>query len=199
MIAKKCFHIAFLPIPFLILSLFLSKFYSVFGYIFLLLLLLQAFFIFFFRDLKREIQDGIVSPADGKIIENEGKISIFMSLFDMHVNLMPYDGKISKIRRHEGKHCLAFRNAEKNEKLEIEIDSDIGKIRIFQIAGFFARRIVPYVKEGDFLKKGEKIGIIRFGSRVELILPENCKIIVEKEKKVKAGERIAVTKYKNSS
>ncbi len=192
MIAKKCYHIAFFPFPFLIISFFLSKFYWIFKYIFLLLLLLQAFFIFFFRDLKREIQDGIVSPADGRVMENEGKISIFMSLLDMHVNLMPYDGKISKIIKHEGKHAFAFLQTEKNEKFEIEIESDIGKIRVFQIAGFFARRIVQYVKEGDYLKKGEKIGIIRFGSRIELMLPDNCKICVEKGKKVRAGEKIAV-------
>jgi phosphatidylserine decarboxylase len=197
MIAKKCLHIAFLPLPFLIAFLIISKFYPYFKFIFLIFLILQIFFIFFFRDLKREIHDEIVSPADGRIVEINGKISIFMNLFDMHVNLMPYDGKILKIISYKGEYKPAFGKIEKNYRVEIEIDSNIGKIKIVQIAGFFARRILTYVKEGDYLKKGEKIGIIRFGSRVELILPENCKIVVEKGKRIKAGQTLAITKYKN--
>ncbi|MEM2935329.1 MAG: phosphatidylserine decarboxylase [Candidatus Thermoplasmatota archaeon] len=199
MIAKKCFHIAFLPLPFLLAFIILSKFYPYFKFILFIFLTLQILFIFFFRDLKREIQDGIISPADGKIVEKNEKISIFMNLFDMHVNLMPYDGKIIKIVHYKGEHKPAFSKIEGNQKVEIEIESDIGKIKIIQIAGLFARRIVTYVKEGDYLKKGERIGIIRFGSRVEIILPENCKIVVEKGKKIKAGQTLAITNYKNSA
>ncbi|MEM1514289.1 MAG: phosphatidylserine decarboxylase [Candidatus Thermoplasmatota archaeon] len=192
MIAKKCLHIALFPLPFLIISLVFLKFYEFFKYIFFVFLIFQIFFIFFFRDIKREIQDGIVSPADGKIVESNGKISIFMSLFDMHVNLMPYDGKISKIVHYKGEHKPAFSKIERNEKVEIDIESKIGKIKVVQIAGFFARRIVTYIKEGEYLKKGEKLGIIRFGSRVEIILPENCKIVAEKGKKIKAGQTVAL-------
>ena len=191
MIAKKCIHIAFSPMPLLLLSFFISK------YLFIFFLMLQIFFIFFFRDIKRKIHEGIISPADGRIIENDGKISIFMNLFDMHVNLMPYDGKISKIKHYRGKHLPAYKNVDANHRVEIEIESDIGKIKVVQIAGFFARRIITYVNEGDYLRKGEKIGIIRFGSRVELFLPESCEIIVKRGERIKGGQTVAITKYKN--
>jgi phosphatidylserine decarboxylase len=75
--------------------------------------------------------------------------------------------------------------------MEIEIDSSIGKIKLIQIAGIFARRIIPYVKEGEYVKKGDKIGIIRFGSRVEMYLPERCEIIVSNGQKIKAGQTVA--------
>lgn len=192
MIAKKCLHIALAPLPFLIISFTLLFYNMLFLILFISALACQLFFIFFFRDVKREIKDGIISPADGKIMEANNKISIFMSIFDMHVNLMPCDGKIVKMNYFKGKHAPAFKDVSKNERLEIEIESRIGKIKLIQIAGIFARRIVPYIKEGDKLKKGEKIGIIRFGSRVELYLPADCKVIVRKNQKVKAGETIAI-------
>ncbi len=193
MIAKKCVHIALFPLPFFLIFSILSFFHSTFIAFALIFALLQSFFLYFFRDVEREIEDGVISPADGKIMEVENnKISIFMSLFDMHVNLMPYDGKILKMKHYEGQHKPAFKNVENNERMEIEIESDIGKIKLVQIAGVFARRIIPYIKEGDFVKKGEKIGIIRFGSRVELYLPKNCQIVVKKGKKIKAGKTIAV-------
>lgn len=188
MIAKKCFHIAFIPLPFLLLFLIL-RFYI----LLIIATILQIFFLFFFRDVGREIEGGIISPADGKIMyARNNKISIFMSIFDMHVNLMPYDGRIIKIRHFRGKHLPAYKDVSKNERVEIEIESDIGKIKLIQIAGIFARRIVTYINEGEYVKKGEKIGIIRFGSRVELILPKKCKIIIKEKEKVKAGETVAI-------
>ncbi len=195
MIAKGCVHLALLPLPFFIAFFILSFFYPFLIYIAFLLLLIQIFFLYFFRDMKRDIEDGVISPADGKILyAGRHRISIFMSIFDMHVNLMPYDGKIVSMKYFKGIHKPAYGDVEKNERLEMEIESSIGKIEIVQIAGIFARRIVPYVKEGDFVKKGEKIGIIRFGSRVEVILPESCRVVAKEGKKIKAGEKIAEIK-----
>lgn len=193
MIAKKCLHIALLPLPFFLLFLIFSFFYYVLIPFAFLSFLFQLFFIFFFRDVKRSIGNGIISPADGKILyANGNKISIFMSLFDMHINLMPYDGKIASMKYYKGMHKPAYGNVDKNERLEIKIESEIGEMKLVQIAGIFARRIVPYVKEGDYVKKGHKIGIIRFGSRVELYLPKNCEIIVKRGQKIKAGETMAI-------
>ena len=198
MIAKKCIHIALFPLPFLILSLFLIHFHHLAIIPFSLLLLLQIFFLYFFRDVERHIEDGIISPADGKVLyAGRHSVSIFMSIFDMHVNLMPYDGKIVSMKHIQGSHKPAYGDVEKNERMEIEIESDIGRIKLIQIAGVFARRIVPYIKEGDFVKKGEKIGIIRFGSRVEIILPESCHVVAGEGKKIKAGEKIAEIKQQN--
>ncbi len=198
MIAKKCIHIALFPLPFLILSLFLIHFHHLAIIPFFLLLLLQIFFLYFFRDVERHIEDGIISPADGKVLyAGRHSVSIFMSIFDMHVNLMPYDGKIVSMKHIQGSHKPAYGDVEKNERMEIEIDSNIGRIKLIQIAGVFARRVVPYIKEGDFVKKGEKIGIIRFGSRVEIILPESCHVVAGEGKKIKAGEKIAEIKQQN--
>ena len=198
MIAKKCIHIALFPLPFLILSLFFIHFHHLAIIPFSLLLLLQIFFLYFFRDVGRHIEDGIISPADGKVLyAGRHSVSIFMSIFDMHVNLMPYDGKIVSMKHIYGSHRPAYGDVEKNERMEIEIESDIGRIKLIQIAGVFARRIVPYIKEGDFVKKGEKIGIIRFGSRVEIILPESCHVVAGEGKKIKAGEKIAEIKQQN--
>jgi len=198
MIAKKCIHIALFPLPFLILSLFLIHFHHLAIIPFFLLLLLQIFFLYFFRDVERHIEDGIISPADGKVLyAGRHSVSIFMSIFDMHVNLMPYDGKIVSMKHIQGIHKPAYGDVEKNERMEIEIDSNIGRIKLIQIAGVFARRVVPYIKEGDFVKKGEKIGIIRFGSRVEIILPESCHVVAGEGKKIKAGEKIAEIKQQN--
>lgn len=192
MIAKKCISTAFIPFPFFLAFLILSFFNQLFIFLTILIFLIQIFFIYFFRDVKREIGEGIISPADGRVFHaGKNRVSIFMSLFDMHVNLMPYDGRILSITHYEGVHKPAYKNVSRNERQEIEIESDIGRIKLVQIAGIFARRILSYVEKGDFLKKGDKIGIIKFGSRVELYLPENCKIVVEKGQKIKAGESIA--------
>jgi len=194
MIAKGCLHIAILPMPFLIASLILIPLTSFFIYPLSLFLILQIFFLFFFRDMPRKVEDGIVSPADGKVIHAEkNRVAIFMSLFDMHVNLMPYDGRIAGMKHYPGRHAPAYGDVGKNERLEIEVETDMGKMKIIQIAGMVARRIVPYVREGEFIKKGEKIGIIRFGSRVDVILRDGCRVLVRKGEKIKAGERIAIS------
>ncbi len=119
------------------------------------------------------------------------KISIFMNVFNVHVNRIPYNGKIEAIDYHEGKFVSA--NLDKassdNERNAIKILTENGSvIWAVQIAGLIARRIVCWVKKGDTVKKGERFGLIRFGSRVDVYLPESSRIAVKIGQKVKAGE-----------
>ncbi|KAA0003988.1 MAG: phosphatidylserine decarboxylase [Thermoplasmata archaeon] len=191
MIAKNCMHIILTPFFLSLLTLFLSFVFNIFIYLSLLFFLFLFLLIFFFRDPKREIGDGIISPADGKVMEANKKISIFMNLWDVHVNRAPLDGEIKKMEHFPGKHAPAFMEKE-NERLVTLLSTEIGIIKIVQIAGIFARRIVPYVKEGDVVKKGDKIGIVRFGSKVEIYLPDNVNVIIKKGDKVKAGQTIGI-------
>jgi phosphatidylserine decarboxylase len=143
---------------------------------------MMILFLVFFRDPERNIGNGIVAPADGKIREISQfkdndlgectKISIFMNLHNVHVNRMPFDGIIKDVVHIEGAHLPAFKKeSERNERVIITANTDIGLIKIIQIAGTLARRIVPYVKGGGEIKKGDKIGLIRLGSRVDIYLP----------------------------
>jgi len=193
MIAKGCIAIAFSPMPLIISSIVLSFYYPIFLPLTAIFFILQGFFIYFFRDVKRDIGEGIISPADGKVVyAEENRIGIFMSIFDMHINLSPYNGVIKKMIHIKGKHYPAYGDVSKNERMEIYMETDIGEIVVIQSCGIFARRIFPYIREGDFVKKGDKIGIIRFGSRADVILPKSHKIIVHKGEKIKAGETIAI-------
>lgn len=202
MFAKGSFQIILIPFILIVLTLFLNLFFFNFFFIWFLFCLFIFFgilFLVFFRDPKRTINNGIVAVADGKITEIKDfedyvKIIIFMNAHNVHVNRMPIDGKIIEIKHVLGKHIPAFfKDSERNERVNIKIECELGIIKIVQIAGIVARRIVPYIKEGDFLKKGERIGIIKFGSRVDLYLPKNkVEMCVIKGDKVKAGEtRIA--------
>ena len=176
-----------------------------YGLIFLLLSLIiilkTCFIIMFFRDPERDIGKGIVASADGRIREisklkdkevgDYTKISTFMNLYNVHVNRIPLDGTVKDMVHISGIHLPAFKKeSEKNERVIIIIDTKIGIIKVIQIAGTLARRIVPYIKKGDKLKKGERIGIIRFGSRVDVYLPTKKikKINVKVGEIVKAGE-----------
>ena len=164
------------------------------------LFLKTAAIIIFFRDPERSIGKGVVAAADGRIREiskikdNEvgdcTKISTFMNLYNVHVNRVSLGGTIKDVVHKHGIHLPAFKKeSEKNERVITTIDSDIGAIKIIQIAGTLARRIDPYIKKGDKLKKGDKIGIIKFGSRVDVYLPiKKIKINVKVGDMVKAGE-----------
>jgi len=144
--------------------------------------LLSCLLIMFFRDPERIIGSGIVAVADGKIREiiklhdaqvgECTRISTFMNIHNVHVNRMPLEGTIENIIHHQGAHVPAFKKeSEANERVVLLIKTGIGRIKIIQIAGTVARRIVPYVSEGQTLKKGEKLGLIRLGSRVDVYLP----------------------------
>jgi phosphatidylserine decarboxylase len=165
-------------------------------------LCVTIFFLIFFRDPEREIGKGIVAPADGTIrdIQHEKEIifiSIFMEVNNVHVNRMPIDGEITKIEHFPGKHFRAWKKeSDLNEKVTIDINSPIGNVKVIQIAGLIARRVYPYIKKGDNLNKGDRIGIIRLGSRVDVYLPANKvkKVTVKMKDAVKAGiDTIALT------
>lgn len=170
-------------------------------------LIFTLFMAIFFRDPERNIseREGIfVSPADGKVIlikdvyekdylKDESKeISIFMSLLNVHVNRSPCDGKVSLIKHSPGKFLIAHKDASsiENENIVMVIEGKDGKIVVRQVAGFLARRIVCRAKVGDELRRGERYGMIKFGSRLDVYLPKDVKIKVKVGDKVKAGETI---------
>ena len=151
--------------------------------------------LIFFRDPERDIANGIVASADGRIrkisnfedsdVGDCTMISTFMNLYNVHVNRIPFTGTVKDILHKSGIHLPAFKKeSEKNERVITILDTNLETIKVVQIAGTLARRIVPYIKKGDKLKKGEKIGIIKFGSRVDVYLP-NKKI---KNIRVKVGD-----------
>ena len=163
--------------------------------------LITVFFIIFFRDPERKKGEGIVAAADGKIREiseindkDVGKcylVSTFMNIYNVHVNRAPFDGTILSVIHKPGAHTPAFKKeSEKNERVEILLKSSIGKIKIIQIAGTIARRIIPYISKSDKINKGERIGLIRLGSRVDLYIPKKAvkKINVKIKDIVFAGE-----------
>ena len=158
------------------------------------LLLFVIFLIYFYRDPEREIGDGIVSPADGRVIEvSDRKIEIFMGIFDCHVNRSPCDGVVERIEYLRGKFFPAFlKKSTENERNRIWIKSVDGVFLIEQIAGVFARRIVCYLREGERVKRGQRIGMIVFGSRVTLEVPTGYRFVVKKGDKVRAGQTVAV-------
>jgi len=194
--------------PFIIFSLVVTAFVAFLSVLWLLVLavLITFFIIWFFRNPERhflEDEKVVISPADGKVIKIEDvemndtitgklkKISIFMNVFNVHVNRAPYEGKIEAINYHEGKFLSA--NLDKasldNERNEVKIRTADGRaIWAVQIAGLIARRIVCWVPVGAALKKGERFGLIRFGSRVDIYLPDDSRIAVKLGDKVKAGE-----------
>ncbi|MCK5636932.1 MAG: phosphatidylserine decarboxylase family protein, partial [Thermoplasmatales archaeon] len=132
-----------------------------------------------------------ISKLKDKEVGDCTKISTFMNLYNVHVNRIPLDGTVKDVVHISGIHLPAFKKeSEKNERVITTIDTKIGSVKVIQIAGTLARRIVPYIKKGDKLKKGERIGIVRFGSRVDVYLPTKKikKINVKVGEIVKAGE-----------
>ena len=163
----------------------------------ILLLLLAGFVAFFFRNPKREIPSDprvIVSPADGKVvrIERAGdvtKLSIFLSIFDVHVNRSPMAGLIESIDYTRGSFKPAFNHAAsiENERNTIMVRQGSVKLIVTQIAGIVARRIVCWKKVGDTVGKGELIGLIRFGSRVDVLFPAGTTVTVLCGTRVRGG------------
>lgn len=164
-------------------------------------LILTLFMIFFFRNPRRTAPQGdhlVVSPADGKVVavkdvreddythQDVKRISIFLSIFNVHVNCAPVRGTVESIDYKPGKfHIAAVEKASlENEQTSTVIVGHRCKILVRQIAGILARRIICYVKPGDVVEKGECYGLICFGSRVDIFLPENSEI------RVKVGDRV---------
>ena len=200
-LAKDGF-IFILPLLIITVLMFLISFYwttAIFGLGFL-------FVTWFFRDPERRIPNEpnvIVSPADGKITEivteNEpinGKlckrVTIFLSVFNVHVNRVPIGGTIEDIRYNPGKFLAAFnpKASMDNEQNLILINNGRTHILVKQIAGLIARRIVCWPKKGDHYESGQRYGLIRFGSRVDILLPENTKLSVACGDKVSGGKSI---------
>lgn len=170
-------------------------------------LVLAFFMAFFFRDPERVIPEGeglFVSPADGKIIvikdvfekdylQSETKqISIFMSPLNVHVNRAPCDGKVSVVKYSPGKYMAAYKDEApiKNENIAMVLQGEKCGVLVRQVAGFVARRAVCRVKAGDMLKQGERFGLIKFSSRLDVYLPKDARIMVKIGDKVKAGETV---------
>ncbi len=172
-------------------------------------LVLTLFIMYFFRDPDRrgQVPEGaILSPADGKIIEvhevqsDESplqapalKISIFMSVFDVHVNRIPINGTVTRISYHTGRFFAA--NLDKassdNESNRVLLETHDGRrIMVIQIAGLIARRIACWVEEADRVRAGQRFGLIRFGSRVEVFAPGPSRAAVKVGHRVKAGQTI---------
>ena len=158
-----------------------------------ILIVVIAFTALFFRDPERRIGEGVVSPADGKIDYVEGnRLEIFMRPFDCHVNRAPVSGVVRRIVFKKGGRPPAFIRSEGAMRNEIYIENEDGTFKVVQVAGIFARRIVCYVKEGDYVVKGQRIGMIRFGSRVILEVPKGYEFVKRVGDVVKAGETLAV-------
>ena len=192
-IAKDAFRFL-IPLSFISLLTILSNFL----WTGLFFVALTIFVGFFFRDPKRKILIGdglILAPADGKIVavseksDGSKEISIFLSIFNVHINRSPITGKIEKIVYRRGSFRMAFDNRAsiENEQNSIAIKNKLSRIKCNQIAGAVARRIVCWKKTGDQVKVGERIGLIRFGSRVDIVLPVNVSVLVARGDKVWAG------------
>ena len=160
-------------------------------------MLLAAFVAFFFRNPRREIPSDprvIVSPADGRVVKieragNVTKLSIFLSIFNVHVNRSPVAGRIEAIVYKPGKFMAAFNHAAsvENERNIIMVSQGDLKLVFTQIAGLIARRIVCWKKVGDIVGKGELVGLIRFGSRVDVLFPAGTEVTVERGARVRGG------------
>jgi len=173
-----------------------------------LFLILCFQMIFFFRDPKRNIVEGknlILSPADGKVIKIEKVnshpffnnkpatiVSIFLSLFDVHITRAPVEGYVKKLEYRKGKFFPAYKDKAQtsNSCVMLFIENKNTLIAVKHIAGILARKVKCWIKEKDYLKSGQKTGLIYFGSRVDLFLPQNVTLKVNINQKVKGGETI---------
>jgi phosphatidylserine decarboxylase len=162
----------------------------------------SLFILFFHRDPDRSPGgEGMLSPADGRVIQASGDgITIFMGPCDVHVQRAPLDGLVIKTEHKKGGHAPAFLSAaRKNQQNRIEIETDDGNIVLKQITGTLVREIICYVSAGDRVSRGERIGMIRFGSRVEVTFPKGYELLSRTGDKVRAGESVIAVKRPCSS
>ena len=193
-------------IPFVVVPIVLAAAPFLFGYwlLALPLLALAAFMAFFFRDPRRSIpsEPGIVvAPADGRVTivrladghENpESLISIFLSPLDVHMNRAPIAGQIVEIAYKTGKFVMATKAEARlvNEQNTLIIQSEALTVRCTQIAGILARRIICWKRKGERVKCGERFGMIKFGSRTDLLLPPTVEVLVREGVHVRGGETV---------
>ncbi len=166
-------------------------------------LMLFLFSLLFFRNPYREApeEEGvIVSPADGRVVaieettypssqQRSKKVSVFMSLFDVHVNRVPLDGRVEEVRYSPGRFLPAFRSeaSSQNEQNLLSLRGEEGKVVVVQVAGILARRIICYLRPGQEVRKGDLLGAILLGSRVDLYLPPEVILSVRLGERVKGG------------
>lgn len=169
------------------------------------LLLLALFVAYFFRNPERETPTDkslVVSPADGRVVavraitpddpESGTFVSIFLSVFDVHVNRSPIAGRITDVKYRTGKflNALSHHSSEENEQNIVTVENELMTVVFKQIAGVIARRIVFWKKVGDSLALGERVGLIKFGSRTDLLLPPQVNVSIKKGEKVVGGVTI---------
>lgn len=189
-----------------LIALFLTLAGMVYSAIFSLAI--SLFMIYFFRNPEREIPEderAVVAPADGKVIRIEKvreenhlkaeahKVSIFMSVFNVHINRIPFSARVVEVGHHPGRFFAANRDkaSVSNERQSILLETGENKrLLLNQIAGVVARRIICHARKGDYFKKGQRFGMIRFGSRVELFLPLETELVVREGDRVKGGQSI---------
>jgi len=162
--------------------------------------MLAAFCLYFFRDPERVIPEGpvAVAPADGKVVSvvpdsaGANRISIFLNIFDVHVNRSPIGGKVMCVKYQKGKFLVASQEAasHSNEQNVITVEGNGSRVVFKQIAGLIARRIVCYKKAGDVVDAGERIGLIKFGSRVDVFLGPEWEVTVRVGERVAAGSSV---------
>jgi phosphatidylserine decarboxylase len=166
--------------------------------------LLATFFLWFFRDPKRTIPTApglIVSPGDGLVTETVSistpdgprqRISIFLSVFNVHVNRSPIAGSLTRVRYQKGKYLNAMNpaSADRNEQNAVTVKGDGYEVTFKQIAGLLARRIVFNLSQGDTVERGQRVGLIKFGSRVDVLLPAEAVIKIKLGDKVKGGSSV---------
>lgn len=169
-----------------------------------ILIFLGLFVFYFFRDPERAIpteRGAVVSPADGHVVEIVDeplgatvghRVSIFLSIWDVHVQRAPVAGRIASVVYRPGKFYAALRSSasRENEQNIISIQAPGGTVVFKQIAGAIARRVICWRREGDAVALGERVGMIRFGSRVDIWLPKEAEVLVRRGQKVKGGESI---------
>jgi len=186
-------------LPILILGILFALFH--FPYMALFFGGLAAFVCYFFRNPTRRIPEGgnlIVSPADGKVVQilspdgAEKTISIFLSIFDVHVNRSPIQGDLQHLEYKRGKFKAAYDTeaSRVNEQNILTLTGQGMRVVVRQIAGLIARRVVCWKKPGDSVQRGELIGLIRFGSRVDVVLPEDVKLCVKEGDRVRGGSSV---------
>ncbi|MFO7525100.1 MAG: phosphatidylserine decarboxylase family protein [Ignavibacteriaceae bacterium] len=217
MLAKEGFPTITVVFAFSLIVIFALSYAPIWvGYIvYPILVALCGLVLYFFRDPDRVTpQDDslIISPADGKVVliqdvqedeyvgEEVTQVSIFLSPLNVHVNRNPISGKVEYLKYYPGKYLMAWEDhaSEMNERAHFGVRHPSGvKMMFKQITGFLARRIVYHIKEGDELKAGERFGIMKFGSRMDLLLPKNVEINVKIGDKTVAGESI-IGKIKKS-
>ena len=171
------------------------------------LLLLGGFCAFFFRDPERGIPEGealVLSPADGKVVRvgpapdgaalapGAQQISIFLSIFDVHVNRSPISGRIERVEYHKGEFLPAWddKASLRNEQNTVTVERSGQRVVFKQIAGLIARRIVFRKRPGDDVARGERVGLIRFGSRVDVLLPAQARVLVKRGERVRGGSSV---------